>query len=521
VSPSNYPTLNPTTSPTDPPTLCDLVDKQNCSQLVERSWLGSFEIAQTHVVKAIGENRRAPRMIAHREAELLFMPLKSRRLTNHDGTEAEVQPARRIESVGKVYLLNNGTPIHDRLADTLLDGTDSLFLIDSQDVSIVIDLKHLRIIEKVSLVLSERVKIDSVQIGLRYDDGQNTEEQKGMLVYPITGWMWHDLGSSTDYDSMTVTLSIPKRTARYLSLRLNGGQSQVSNSWLLRRVEVLGYLDGLGHQQIEKKMLPKIRSIDPHSTERSFIPSQTDLVRVAVYSASNRLLGVTDARDPSMQRPIFENQVSTKHIDPYSDTSWSATIPFNWVEEGNIVVIGCIDSSQPNEVLVQRLELTDLAQFSEHSITRTKMAIFGTKEDVSTRLNPTTFSGRKLARNLHAVMPVAELKWADTDFWHLPYLVIISKDGTPALVNSEEERRTATGVGTEISWEVMKNFLSKFQFVKGQYCLVPISLIFYSLFRYSYSTCIGTSWTRFCSHEQRGEQLAIRISYISLYGLVA
>ena len=56
-------------------------------------------------------------------------------------------------------------------------------------------------------------------------------------------------------------------------------------------------------------------------------------------------------------------------------------------------------------------------------------------------------------------MPVAELKWVDTDLWHLPYIVVMGTKG-PALVNSEEERRSVTGQGDEISWSVMKNFLT-------------------------------------------------------------
>ncbi len=36
------------------------------------SWNGYIELGQTHVVKAVGENRTAPKVIAEREAEMLF-----------------------------------------------------------------------------------------------------------------------------------------------------------------------------------------------------------------------------------------------------------------------------------------------------------------------------------------------------------------------------------------------------------------------------------------------------------------
>ena len=86
------------------------------------------------------------------------------------------------------------------------------------------------------------------------------------------------------------------------------------------------------------------------------------------------------------------------------------------------------------------------------------MAIFGSASDVA-RLDTSTFEAKKLVRNLYSAIPVAELKWADTDLWHLPYIVVMGKNG-PALVNSEQERRSITGEGSEISWSVMKNFLT-------------------------------------------------------------
>jgi hypothetical protein len=36
------------------------------------SWNGVIELGQTHVVKAMNENRTAPKIIAEREAEMLF-----------------------------------------------------------------------------------------------------------------------------------------------------------------------------------------------------------------------------------------------------------------------------------------------------------------------------------------------------------------------------------------------------------------------------------------------------------------
>lgn len=451
-SPSHSPTQIPTPSPSSPPMLCDLVAEGDCNDdLKEVQWDGFIEIAQTHVVKAVGETRRAPRMIAQRDAEILFTPSDSRRLNNNEAAFEMVTP-QKIESVGKVYFFNEElTPINDAAVDALLDGTDSLISVSSPNAHIVIDLKHIRVIQNVSIVVPDGVSIESVQVGLRYDDGQDTDEHE--FHYPSNGWLWHEIASS-------MSVSFPNKKTRYISLKLHGGHSQTLDGWSLQRVDIIGYLDGLGISHQTHNITPKTRSFDPRGSARAFIPSKTTAVRVAVYSASGRLLGVINGRDPSKQRKIFESQISDIDIDPYSHDAWSVTLPYNWVGEGNAVVIGCTDRSRPNEVLIHRLELKGLAQFSEHSITRTKLAIFGTDEDVS-KLLPTTFSARKLARNLKATMPVSELKWADTDLWHLPYLVVISKDGSPALVSSEEERRLVTGdAGTEVQWEVIKNFLT-------------------------------------------------------------
>jgi hypothetical protein len=277
------------------------------------------------------------------------------------------------------------------------------------------------------------VSIDNARIGLRYDDGQNTEEQDGIFHYPKTGWLWHDVGPHTEYSGVKISLSIPKRKARYITICFNGGHSPSSSRWSLQRVEINGYLDGLS-DQMAQKITPTTRAVIPRTVTRKFNPPRTTPVRIAVYSSSGRLLGLIDVRDPSKQREIFESQFLEKEIGPYSDAAWSATLPFNWVEEGNMIMIGCTDKSRPSEVLVHRLELKNLAQFSEHSISRTKMAVFGNYEDLS-KLDTKTFDGRKLVRNLYAAIPVAELKWADTDLWHLPYLVVVSKDGIPALVS--------------------------------------------------------------------------------------
>ena len=92
--PSKSPSLHPTATPASSPVSCDLVLDESCSDMVEVRWTGFFEVAQTHVVKATAENRRAPRMIANREIELLFTPAKTRWLTSdNSGAERAFTPS--------------------------------------------------------------------------------------------------------------------------------------------------------------------------------------------------------------------------------------------------------------------------------------------------------------------------------------------------------------------------------------------------------------------------------------------
>jgi len=107
-----------------------------------------------------------------------------------------------------------------------------------------------------------------------------------------------------------------------------------------------------------------------------------------------------------------------------------------------------------------RLVLKGLIQFSEHTLTRTKVLIFGDDKDVL-NLDTHTFGAYDLATGMYNAMPIASLHWVDSNNWHLPYLVTPTVAG-PRLVRNESERRSvinATGQdpGTEPGWDILKN----------------------------------------------------------------
>ncbi|KAL7553122.1 hypothetical protein ACHAWF_016377 [Thalassiosira exigua] len=448
---------------------CGFVDNRS---MAEVEWAGEFEVGQTHVVRAEGETRHAPRVIAGREAELLFAPASARRLGSPEASRS-AQPVRRrekgaqsIESLGTVYLIQGEgeTPVLDVGAQRLVDGSGAAFTLSAEvsNIDIVVDLKAPRLIAKVSVTLHGDATSDRAELGLHRDDGRNEEEGEG-FVLPDADWSWHDMSSATaDHLGGEISADVPWSQARYVMLSLRGG----SSPWGFGSVGVRGYVDGLTPTATVQddsgttKIMPLTRAVVTDAAARVYAPQNDASVYVTVHGPSGRLIGATKARDPSHQRDILERSLSSEPIDNYSDNIWSVTLPHSWVAEGNVVSVGTVHPRRPGELLVRRWEMRDFARFDAHAITRVKLAVFGSKADVA-RLDSETHSARRLVRDLHSVMPVKELVWSDTGIWHLPYVVVMGKNG-PALVDSEAKRREATGdgEGTELSWSALKNGLT-------------------------------------------------------------
>ena len=400
--PSNVPTPDPTTSsnkscnyPVTEP-LCLLLTEDECCLPMcqwdfaigkcsfiddkinhEVKWDGGFEVGQTHVVKAVGEERHAPKLIAHREAELLFTPgFDMRRLDSHDGLTRF--SSQRIESLGTVYLIREGTdePVLDASAQRLVHSNNVFSLPnDTQNIAVIVDLNGLRLIEEISIELHGDTTLDSAQFGLHFDDGRNQEEDESFRP-PTRGWLWLEYGSKPKLKG-EISISVLRQQARFILFRLLGGSSESASHWGFGNIVIRGSKDGLSSDLTPQRnndgfAMTRTIGIDKKNAptvSRTFIPLRSAYIRVAVYSHAGKLIGVTKARDPSKQRGILEQKLSPSKIEDYSKSIWSTTLPYNWVDEGNVVLIGCIDPSRPTELLVHRLELTNLSEFSEHTIT--------------------------------------------------------------------------------------------------------------------------------------------------------
>ena len=359
--------------------MCTWTEEGRCTFIGESSdhevtWLGAAEIGQTHVVKAEKERRHAPRVIAHREAEFLFTPgPPSRRLghgVNEDSSGAARGPSRGLEMHGEARLVSeDGRPVEGCEASSLLRDDDIVCSVPKNvtAVYIIVDLGALRMVQGISVSLREDTFVGSSRLELHYDDGRGSQEDSdgdGDVAIPRYDWSSVDQRFNVT-NEVAFSLS-QSRPARYLKILLTGGSSNTTPHWGIQRVRITGRKDGLANNLLDDVLPIKRRFIEQ---SRSYIPPETARVRVAVFSPEGRLIGVTKARAPSGQRGILERVVSFQPIDDYSRSIWSVTLPYNWVEEGNTIAIGSLDP-QSGRLHIFRLALKDLAQFSEHTMTR-------------------------------------------------------------------------------------------------------------------------------------------------------
>ena len=175
-----------------------------------------------------------------------------------------------------------------------------------------------------------------------------------------------------------ISITVLRQQARFIIFRLLGGSSESASQWGFGNIAIRGSKDGLSSDltpQRNNDSFATTRAIDidkktTPTESRTFIPLRSASIRVAVYSPTGKLIGVMKARDPSKQRGILEQKLVPSKIEDYSKSIWSATLPYNWVDEGNVVLIGCIDPNRTAKLLVHRLELTNLSELSVYTITR-------------------------------------------------------------------------------------------------------------------------------------------------------
>lgn len=166
--------------------------------------------------------------------------------------------------------------------------------------------------------------------------------------------------------------------------------------------------------------------------------------RVSAWDGDT-LLGVVPLAPPEELPPLLEQSLTVAELEPYSTTAWSAALPAGWVQEGIDLQIGTADA-------VHTHTLTDLGAPTTFTMTRTHIVLFGEGDK-----DTTTEPAERLAQDLFAATPVAELRWVDSLPWRLSEIVVQTDDG-PRLVTSEAERRAL--VGEQDHWSILKHQLA-------------------------------------------------------------
>lgn len=450
------------------PEPCTWTTEQACAYItnndVTSKWHGFIELGQTHVIHATLENRHAPRLIADRETELLFTPT----LEAQDTAAPSSAPTTTI--VHEWGLEQNGTlevvlPGVDDVwpanypkdkSRLIAEGSEYYIPNSNPDVDIELDLGAQRLLQGAFLKTWYVTDIvGSIQVGIANDDGNVVSDPPTL---PESGWTWFNMDPIPSGYNTERTIIIPRVPGRYVKIQLRGGISSYGDAWGLRQIQISGALDGVVDEGGENEE-------SAVTTGLPFIPASSHDVRVSAFDASGALLGVMQARSPDSQRDILEQSLTSSDLGPYSADAWSATLPWNWIKEGTTVLIAAVDPLSPNSPLVHRLQLHNLAAFSEHTLLRTKVIIFGTAEEAD-ELDTATHEADKLVNGMFGSMPVAELRWVDSEDWHLPYLVQGTPDG-PRLVHNESERRAVMNVTEantkyekEPGWDILKNQLT-------------------------------------------------------------
>jgi len=480
-SPTDKPSLVPTSSPTDKPTPAPSefnVWGSPVDKMIK--WNGFVEFGQTHVIKSILETRHAPGVISEREAELLFTPTEEAPDTQSPTSAPtntivhnwglENHPDTTVNVIATNTTWPDGYP-----QDTanLVDGTGSEYYIPNSvpDADINFDLGAQRVVQGAYLKSWWCSRIPSIQVGIRPDDGFQTDSTSEGLDSDYDpfddksgAWTWYSVPSISPYDAER-TITIPKIPSRYVTFRFTGAYCtpEYWTKWGIRGVKISGLDDGLSNELDESHSSITEDDDMVFDHRLPYYPNSNAMVRIVGYSAGGKLLGSVDARSPENIRPILEQTLTTTPLPPYSSDAWSVTIPWNWMKEETKLMVGTFDPNNSTNLFVYSLILRGLHAFSEHTLVRTKVVVFGTDEDVK-NLDTYSYDASPVAKGMFNSMPVASLHWVDSEVWHLPYLVTPTSNG-PRLVHTEAERRqvlTTAGddSGTQPGWNILKDQLA-------------------------------------------------------------
>ena len=214
------------------------------------------------------------------------------------------------------------------------------------------------------------------------------------------------------------------------------------------------------------------------------LPSGAD-VRVAAF-ADDELLGVVAARAPSALPLALEQSLTTTSLTPYSETAWSATLPWHWMKEGVSVRVGTVEGAV---LRVASHEFFALGAPHRTTLSRAKIVLFG-EEDFDTR----TIPAEKLSTDFFAAVPGAEFRWVNHTPWRLDKMVVNTPDG-PRMAHSEAERLAMTSDVDR--WALLKHqFTLRLSLANTGRGLTLTDAPDGDSSPYSFGTSVGLGWVR-------------------------
>ena len=343
--------------------------------LTRTSWHGYAEIGQTHVIKAHGETRHAPKVIAEREAELLFFPTQDAQPTIAP-TPAPTKTIDHVFGLEKIGDFNIDLPSvnafwpsgYPAAPSLLIDDTEDGFYFPASvpDVNLNFDLHASRAIQGVYIKIWYYSRIDSIMIGLRPNDGAGLNDPRTDLNVPDSQWTWINGGSHTRGLNKEITIPFDLIAARYVQIRIRGGWfgSTRTSEWGLRRVKISGSLDGsvVGGPDDNEVVNP--------ANAVAYFPDESGDVLVEAFAASGNFLGQIKARPTSQQRGIMDQSDFFQRLAPYSGTQemWSSTLPWQWVKDGTELIVSA--KKADGSFVAYTLKLHNILPWSEHSLIR-------------------------------------------------------------------------------------------------------------------------------------------------------
>jgi hypothetical protein len=172
--------------------------------------------------------------------------------------------------------------------------------------------------------------------------------------------------------------------------------------------------------------------------------AQTDLRVIALLDGE--VLGVLAMLPPEDVPSALEQDLTDVLLEPYSDTAWSAHLPWSWVQEGVLLRVAYLAD---NALFRSEHRLSNLGAPHTTTLSRTKIVLFSDDTE-----DTQTLTGATLAQDMFSIVPGAEIRLSDYTPWRPDYFIVNTDDG-PRRVESESERLDMTS--DDDRWNILKH----------------------------------------------------------------